>query len=105
MNYRLGVFGYLGGDDLRYNASGLDHTDENAKLDGTTGNWGVLDQRKALLWVQENIHSFGGDPDKARLALPHYAHPADPRPPVFLARRRFFCLARATALLLFPSRP
>ena len=43
------------------------------------------------------------DPDTVASADGSADPPADPRPPVFLARRRFFCLARATALL--PSPP
>ncbi len=50
MGYRLGVFGFL--------------ADEQAlKEDGTSGNYGLLDQIKALQWVKDNIASFGGDPD------------------------------------------
>ncbi|EGC34125.1 hypothetical protein DICPUDRAFT_98336 [Dictyostelium purpureum] len=47
-NYRLGVFGFLGTDLL-------------------SGNFGFLDQIKALEWVHNNIESFGGD--KAQVTI------------------------------------
>jgi para-nitrobenzyl esterase len=49
INYRLGVFGFLATNQLR-------------NRDGTSGNYGLLDQQAAMLWVSENIFSFGGDP-------------------------------------------
>lgn len=47
INYRIGVFGWLGGSTLQ--------------KDGVA-NAGLYDQRFALEWVQKNIHLFGGDP-------------------------------------------
>ncbi len=50
MGYRLGVFGFLA-------------TEEMQNDEGTAGNFGLLDQIKALEWVRQNIENFGGDPD------------------------------------------
>lgn len=47
-NYRVGALGFLASEEVRQDG------DLNA---------GLLDQRKALLWVQKYIHLFGGNPD------------------------------------------
>ncbi|KAJ5584256.1 uncharacterized protein N7459_004056 [Penicillium hispanicum] len=52
MNYRVGVFGFAASPALRA-ADSL--------------NVGLLDQRLALEWVQENIAAFGGDPDNVTI--------------------------------------
>jgi len=56
VNYRLGAFGYLA------------HPALSAESDqGTSGNYGVLDQIFALEWVRDNIATFGGDPDRVTI--------------------------------------
>ena len=57
MGYRLGVFGYLADEELAAESP-----------NGTTGNYGLLDQIKALEWVRDNIAAFGGDPGNVTLA-------------------------------------
>lgn len=52
IQYRLGMFGFLGGEDI--------------KKDGSR-NAGLLDQQLALAWVQKHISKFGGDPNKVTL--------------------------------------
>jgi carboxylesterase type B len=49
VQYRLGMFGFLAGQDIK----------ENGDL-----NAGLLDQRAGIEWVQRHIAAFGGDPDK-----------------------------------------
>ena len=49
LNYRLGAFGWLSGPTFQ--------------SDGVA-NAGLYDQRLALTWIQENIHLFGGDPNR-----------------------------------------
>ena len=56
IQYRLGVFGFLGDAILR-----------SRDPRGSTGNYGLLDTVAALEWVQENIASFGGDPNKVTI--------------------------------------
>ena len=56
INYRLGPFGFLALPEL---------SDESP--DGVSGNYGFLDQVAALRWVQENIASFGGDPNRVTI--------------------------------------
>ena len=55
--YRLGVFGYLALPELKAESDNL-----------TTGNYGLLDQVKALKWVNENIFVFGGDKNNVTIA-------------------------------------
>lgn len=65
MNYRLGVYGFLGGTAVK---------------EEDNGNAGLLDQRAALQWVQDNIGQFGGNPEKVTVfgesagAMSTFAH-------------------------------
>lgn len=56
INYRLGYFGFFAHPELRLRSP-----------DGRYGNNGILDQIAALQWVQRNIRSFGGDPDRVTI--------------------------------------
>ena len=50
VNYRLNIFGFLGSKELQETSS-----------DGSTGNFGIQDQRMAMAWTKEHIGAFGGD--------------------------------------------
>ncbi|KAI0793609.1 carotenoid ester lipase precursor [Fomes fomentarius] len=52
MNYRVNVFGFLGGQEV--------------KEEGV-GNLGLQDQRAGLRWINKFISSFGGDPTKVTI--------------------------------------
>jgi para-nitrobenzyl esterase len=54
-NYRLGPFGFLRHDAL-------------AAEDSAAGNYGLLDQRAALIWVRDHIAAFGGNPNNVTIA-------------------------------------
>jgi para-nitrobenzyl esterase len=52
-NYRLGVLGFLAGDELKAEAP-----------DGAVGTYGSMDQRFALEFLRDNAAAFGGDPSR-----------------------------------------
>ena len=51
INYRVGIFGFLAHPEL-------------FEESGTTGNYGIQDQREALKWIRNTASSFGGDPNR-----------------------------------------
>ena len=51
IQYRLGVFGFLAHPSLSAESA-----------NGSSGNYGILDQIEALRWIRANIGQFGGDP-------------------------------------------
>ena len=57
ITYRLGVFGYYADEALAAESP-----------NGSTGNYGLLDQIRALQWVHDNIAAFGGDPENVTIA-------------------------------------
>jgi len=56
VNFRLGSLGFLSTSD-----------------EFSPGNYGMLDLAKALKWVNQNIRSFNGDPDRITLVGLGYA--------------------------------
>ena len=56
IQYRVGVFGFLATEAL-----------QAEQQNSGAGNYGILDQIKALEWVQENIETFGGDPSNVTI--------------------------------------
>ncbi|HLK37970.1 MAG TPA: carboxylesterase family protein [Polyangiaceae bacterium] len=55
LNYRVGALGFFASGALAAEGS------------GGAGNYGILDQRAALQWVQTNIANFGGDKNSVTL--------------------------------------
>jgi para-nitrobenzyl esterase len=58
IQYRLGPFGWLRHAALR---------GEGTTAADRSGNFGTLDQIRALEWVQANVEAFGGDPDRVTI--------------------------------------
>ena len=54
INYRLGILGFFADSVLDQEQHAI-------------GNYGLMDQRLALEWVQKNIAAFGGDPSNVTL--------------------------------------
>lgn len=57
IQYRLGIFGYFAHPSLKEESP-----------NNTTGNYGLLDQIKALEWINKNAYYFGGDKNNVTIA-------------------------------------
>jgi para-nitrobenzyl esterase len=55
INYRLSALGFLAHPAL-------------ADAAGQSGDYGLMDQQAALRWVQRNIASFGGNPNRVTIS-------------------------------------
>ncbi|WP_338608265.1 carboxylesterase family protein [Pelagibacterium nitratireducens] len=53
MNYRVSTMGFMAHPGLSAES-----------LSGVSGNYGLMDVTESLRWVKNNIHAFGGDPDR-----------------------------------------
>jgi len=53
-NFRVGIFGHWASEVTKVES-------------GTSGNWGLLDQRSTLRWIQKDIAKFGGDPARVMI--------------------------------------
>lgn len=59
INYRLGIFGFGGSSDV------IAAQGSNVPIKGL--NFGLYDQKLALIWVKRNIAAFGGDEAKVTI--------------------------------------
>jgi para-nitrobenzyl esterase len=57
VEYRLNAFGFLALPSLTAESS-----------DGSSGNYGLMDQQAGLRWVKQNIAAFGGNPDNVTIS-------------------------------------
>jgi para-nitrobenzyl esterase len=55
INYRVGALGFMA------------HPELSKEGNGSSGNYGLMDQVAALQWVKENIAVFGGDPSNVTI--------------------------------------
>lgn len=60
IGYRLGALGFAASIDLN---SQQDTRAHDGDIHNISGNYGFIDQRNALRWVQKHISGFGGDAD------------------------------------------